>query len=1341
MIRLTVTLLVLSASLAAAIGSPPTVLEVDFESADYKSRLQAKEAEIATPGCQSDKCLRLRAKGKYASIRFKIDEAIPLGAVLAFDYRHTAETGKLNYLGLNVYTAGGKQTFTSFPTPQENWRHVEIEMAKIRTSTGSKVQGNLQPGDKMTRLSIYGRATNEAADSTAQTVHLDNVRIYVPADFDPAAARAAAEAARHKETHLNTETPSSRCVQPRPADGAEAPLNPPALVWPDDDRVAAWRLELSPRADFSSGVIAYDGIALNFFNGPETLAEGKWYWRYNGTTAEGKTFPYAPVKSFVITERSQPFPVPPFERIIREMPEHPRLFVTPDTLDAFRARSQGPARVAWENVRDRAKEHLDRSVPTFNLAPYTAPNAARGTIVMIEDGKYWHAKGLDERAYNAASGYARDLAYAYLISGEAKYADAAARWIDYLASLRIDPLKEDRSSHDTVVYAIEFGTKNLALAYDHAYDRLSPETRRRVVEALEFQLEAAMEWVRDELKLDVRYLNSHGQQCMHMTFTAVLAIAKESAKARDWCDWLIKQYVNHVAWLGEDGGYFEGPTYAHKMRYIMEALVPLRTATGLDVYRQPHVYNAGVYWLYAMSLNYWYEHWGDVYSLLMPWGNGSDTMLSALMAAMSDNRYVRWWSETVYASPNHVPMQYISETGIEARAPVDIAQARAFPDTGTVTAYDRFYDHLSPRIFFRSSPWGGQSHAHSDQNMFVIHAGGEILAGDVGYYTYYGDRYHTEYSRATVAHNTLLVGGKGQPRGGEQNGRIAAFFNSPECVYFAGRAASAYPDMLDRYDRHVLFLRPDVFLVFDDVEALVDEPVQWALNTFQKAEIDTKKRTITVPQQHMRLRVEHLQPASLRYSQSDGNRPAPLHDPAKPYCRVTPRFPQAWHIEAQPPPSPQPRFVSLMSVYEEAKGNPLRDTETIDAGGALGAKCTRGEDRYRLLVRRADSRAIDAAGVRTDGVAAMVRCDKGGRVASWMVADATRLDADTTAMLESKGGAFAATYDGSAARALFRAHPSQSGPVSLHLAEKPAQVLAFPAYEARQAQPIPFTWAAGQLVVNLAGDRETVVYADPRANPADMPATVQVQVRDGDEAWTATLETGVAEDGRWVAFGRLSPKTGGIYRFTCSDPSAEMLVQDHWDVRRTSRGTAPLEALWREGSEIFVHFTPASETPGIQVEVVRRANDDERNLLRNGDFEEWIPGYPPRGWYIKHKRDDAMAWPEWEMETPFEGKSCVRFVRPEKQMAICAQPAKLLHAGKYILRFATRGQATCGRVEIESESGANETRDIGPSAEWTRHEMPVELGRGLVHVRFRMAPGGPKDQVLWIDDARLIALD
>src|SRR5690606_31511710 len=146
------------------------------------------------------------------------------------------------------------------------------------------------------------------------------------------------------------------------------------------------------------------------------------------------------------------------------------------------------------------------------------------------------------------------------------------------------------------------------------------------------------------------------------------------------------------------------------------------------------------------------------------YGNPADGYISNLMASMNGDRYVKWWSDTVNTNPVHIPLQYVSQSGVKPKPPVDIAQARLFPQTGQLSAFDRFYDHGGSRIFFRSSPWGSHSHSHADQNGFVIHDNGEILAADVGYYTYYGDEYHSQWSYTSNTHNTILVNGEGQPK-------------------------------------------------------------------------------------------------------------------------------------------------------------------------------------------------------------------------------------------------------------------------------------------------------------------------------------------------------------------------------------------------------------------------------------------------------------------------------------------------------------------------------------------------------------------------------------------------
>ena len=119
---------------------------------------------------------------------------------------------------------------------------------------------------------------------------------------------------------------------------------------------------------------------------------------------------------------------------------------------------------------------------------------------------------------------------------------------------------------------------------------------------------------------------------------------------------------------------------------------------------------------------------------------------------------------------------------------------------------------------FDYDPGGG--HVHPDANHFVIFAGGEWLIRDDGYQT-----------KLTKQHNTLMISGRGQLGEGRNwfNGmeqlelrarpRIIRAESTPEMDQITGDATEAYPgDLgLERYIRHLLFLKPDVLIVVDNI--------------------------------------------------------------------------------------------------------------------------------------------------------------------------------------------------------------------------------------------------------------------------------------------------------------------------------------------------------------------------------------------------------------------------------------------------------------------------------------------------------------------------------------------
>ncbi len=1137
-----------------------------------------------------------------------------------------------------------------------------------------------------------------------------------------------------------------------PADGETVAVNPPPMVWRVDDRAATYTLEFARDAAFSDGVFRVEDIDLPFYNHSAVLEEGTWYWRYYAVTEEGERSRPGPSRRFEVTEAAVALPVPPTDDILASMPDHPRVFTTPDELEAFRERRLGSAREAWEEVRWRAGRVLDRSpekpgdrVALAERRPegetpgsnsWREGQPTRRQVIWLVDGEPYWDDGFDYRALNSAADNGNILSFAYLISGEPEYAEAAREWLLFVADARLDYHVDDRAQHDTVVYAYENGLKYAALTYDRIYHHLSAGERARVLDHIAYHAEPAYEYLRDRVRIHLEYQRSHPQQCMHALLTTVMAVATDIPAAAEWTDYLVRQYANRIAWTSEDGGYFEGQTYGHKFRWILEGLAAMRSATGIDVFAKPRIRNSGEFWLYAMALNYWYHHGGDIYSLLWPWGNSADAYISNLMASMNEDPYLQWWSDTVFANPDHIPFQYLSDTELTPKPPVDIAQAKLFPETGQLAAYDRFYDHLSDRIFFRSSWWGGHSHAHADQNNFVIHSGGEILAADTGYYTYYGDDYHMKWTVTTNTHNSILINGEGQPKGIDYKGEITEFFHSPAYTFFSGDASRAYEEPMKRFERAILFIRPGVYVVYDELAAEEPSAFSWLLNTFQETEIDSSARVLTVPQQDRRLRVRHLLPRELDYRQSNERR-YPIQTRA--WSRFTEAFPEPWHIRVTTAnKAEEQRFLALMNTYEAADGDALGEGRTVENPATIGVAFDGPEGEETVLFRRylRDGNEIYGHGLQSNGVAASAARDGDGDVRRWMVSGGSRLHAGDRRLLrmESPADVYGA-FGGADARAVFWVSRAEAQEIRLYSGGEPSRVFIAPQHRPDEASEIAFSWEAGELVVAWPGEFDGVLWVDPRNDPRESPPGAVLTVRDGEGEYDLPLHVLRAENGEWVAYAETQVRAAGRYRLESSDDRAELLVQDRWTPVASVRGRGAVTGALRDKTEVFFRFVPGDEMPRFRAEQVESYAGRVVNLLRNGDFEEGIPDYPPRGWHVNHNsRSPDPGWPGWSQEDAVTGKSALRFVRPEDRVTARSQPMRLSRGGDYVLRFFARGDATHARVRVAGARGSGGTVSLEPSEEWKEYRLDLEMAPGYCEVFIHMDPGGEPDQVLWVDD-------
>jgi hypothetical protein len=151
-------------------------------------------------------------------------------------------------------------------------------------------------------------------------------------------------------------------------------------------------------------------------------------------------------------------------------------------------------------------------------------------------------------------------------------------------------------------------------------------------------------------------------------------------------------------------------------------------------------------------------------------------------------------------------------------------------------------------ISLRVGPWF--NHEHHDQGSFRVAAYGEELVAEAGYADYYRDPYYAAYFSQAPAHNTVVV--DDDPFSQEDyDGRYwPAFQNfakserhvfSPGIDYLTANLAPAYGDasQIQRLTREYVFIKPDILIVHDHIEAAVPHAYSWFVHIPPGAQTNT----------------------------------------------------------------------------------------------------------------------------------------------------------------------------------------------------------------------------------------------------------------------------------------------------------------------------------------------------------------------------------------------------------------------------------------------------------------------------------------------------------------------
>jgi len=736
--------------------------------------------------------------------------------------------------------------------------------------------------------------------------------------------------------------------------------NPPLFDWAGPG-TPGQRLQYSRSADFAAAGTTTVALTTDrpFFVPAQPLDPGTWYFRVRLDTE--LLSGWSRIQPVQIPERTHSYRLRPidFERL-RQAPR-PRLLP--------RIRPQGGTVDAAERDRlvRQAQEALRTGVPEH-------PGPFREGDARWPQWIDWYGKVADQVTSRTGSRL-RTAGQAAILTGAPEAVDAARQLL--LAACAWDPAGGSAARYGDLQAAALL--QGMLWCYDGCVATLSPADAATIQATLKTRIEQFAEHLSP---FRMNPAQNHPWRQTTAVAEAALVTMGLYPEAEVWLDTACHAFAYRILpSMGFDGENQEGISYwSYGVNMLADFADLMRFMADVDLYDHPWLVRTCRFPLYTTPPNGYSISFADN----SPEGNASirgpyGQELVGLLGERVRDPYALWYADRA------VP-------GLAARPPADLAQSVYYPHIG----YALFNTCLSEglenvAVGLRCGPFYA-GHQHDDNNAFVIHAYGDKLAIDGGYYDWYGSPHFKAYSLRTLAHNTLLVDGQCQVR--ETGGRIAAYFDSPGLGWTVGDASdpAIYAGRLRRFDRRLLFLKPGIVVVHDLVEAAAAPTrLDWLLHahTDQAFPCDPAAGTFLIERPAAALQGRLLAPAAARLRVSRSFDIAPQQKRASvflPWEQVQPE----WTLTASSEPAARSEFLAVMAVHRRDEGKAVAPVpmRAIETPAARGCELRVPYGRWLVLVRRpeAGDAPLAAEGLQTDGEAAAVLLAPDGSVANAFVA-------------------------------------------------------------------------------------------------------------------------------------------------------------------------------------------------------------------------------------------------------------------------------------------------------------------------------------------------------------------
>ncbi len=1015
----------------------------------------------------------------------------------------------------------------------------------------------------------------------------------------------------------------------RPADSLVSTQNAPDFSWPHIGGASQYQLQVG--RDASMADPEYDvSLSNNFYNFPHTLETGIWYWQVRYQLPSGWSA-WSTVRKFRIDENSVAFPVPALQQLMDKVDvTHPRIWTNAQDLEAFRAlRLSGKGKSVFDAIEASVKTNLNQNMPTEPTFPYmngeyptTAPEfvAAQQTLKNNVDPVLTRLT---------------DAAFAYLITGDASYgADAKARLLQISSW---NPVGSTRyENQDQVHRAIAYKS---AMVYDWIHGLLSDTEKATVQNMIKNRTEKLISMVLGPHPIPHQPYDSHGWTTMGYIAIISVAMMHDMPEAESWFEQSIPAYINILPpWGGEDGSWSQGTGYwQYSTSANREVMDVLRGAGVINLYDKAFLRNGGLYPLYM------FPH----ASPTGVFGNDAHSTPGALSVAimnrlsqMYQDARLKWQAEAIGAPTTGMQEYFNGDENLASRPPMDLPKGIWFQDTGYVAMHSELYDPDRTSLYFRSSPYGSFSHVQAEQNSFIIHAFGEPLAIKSGHYDYYNSVHHRGFTKHTFSANAITFDGRrGQPiEDIDTDGAVLGFATHPNFDAVTGDATEAYKADLTKAIRHILYLRPSMYVVIDDLATAKagGSEFEWNLHADDSLEFRPDNKGATIAKGSAELNVQFYGSSAqqlrttleTKFISASGTEVLPGGNFAND---------QQIHGAFITPKTNAVKLISTLEPYKrEDEPQQVSSTETADY---LKLSFVDGTNVY---VRKIDSGLIDtgADGIRFDGAAVAVKGD------SVLLVNGTKVERNGVSIIASSAPSTIAYGDDRlslTAQADATITLNAPGVTQVKAADTGAAIPnGGDVASAMHARGVHATIANGALTLQVEKGQKAFKLNDAPIPTPLAPVTLQTDI-DGVPG-QITLQAHSDVDGVSVAWGQL---TNDIGFYEVVDAPEGFLFERHGKI-----GSGLLEAnariILKGATGVLKMRTIGADsskptTLYDQPNVVRETRNMEWKEAEN--FVQWGNKaplvYSTRSWLSGGKGmgewNQVGQWVKWQMNVPRAG--------------------------------------------------------------------------------------------------------